>query len=195
MIIDISRDQKGIQFSEAKLAGVSGVIAKASQGTYDSDQFFYKACLQSIEVWGEVFGAYHLLTLENSSAQYSIFNTCLRPYISRIKNICVDFESVGGSDLETNWDKAMAVLTNFTSHVRHYGKPIYLYADRSNWQRLSVERGLQLSDYKRWIASPGERPDMSYDLWQLTGDAGYSGWQASGTDINLEPGDPTPTWL
>lgn len=193
-IVDLSHYdwEKGtaLDFKKAALAGIGGVIYKATEGATYQDQYFIKT-RQTVLDAGLLFGVFHFCTAAAPDSQVQNFLDTTTPDANTL--VCVDFEhndphpdntttaEIGRTVLQSVRDKLNRIPTLYT------GALMYDLFGETPQPDLSAYP-LWWSEYQ--CAAPKLHPTwQSYKLWQFSEQQNIPGLGAC--DCSVFNGDMT----
>jgi lysozyme len=191
-VIDLSHHNGNVNLNQAKLAGIVGVIHKATQGVGFIDSM-YQANRIAAQKLDLLWGAYHFGTAENPSAQADHFIQVSKPDAQTL--LVLDLEpNPGGNSMNLAGAKAfIARIHQVTGRWPGlYSSASYL----SQFPNLN-EEPLFLNCWL-WLARYGENPKTptpwkTWTMWQYTdGSAGPAPHSVPGVgncDRNIFNGD------
>lgn len=176
--VDVSNNNKGVDFAKVKAAGAVGVYLKVTEGTdfVDPD---YVANRRAAKAAGLRVGGYHFGHPKNSPLQELEF------FLSHL--ILDRGDLLPALDLEvTDGERAVVVHTfgaKFLAGLeKHIGERPVLYSGES----FMRENVLDVLPARHWVADYGARPEK-YDAWQFTDGQAKYGPAIAGLDTSYVP--------
>src|SRR5262249_45257299 len=196
MVLDISHHNTVTDWQAVRNAGIVGIIHKASEGTYMTDDD-YKDRRREAGAAGLLWGAYHFATDDNVAGQVDLFIRMADP--TKADLICLDWEPYGSNTMSA------AQVREFVELVEErLGRPgeCVIYSGNQAKEQLHAndhwagERRLWLAHYS---SSPTcEPPWDHFWLWQYSdGNAGPGPQGCPGVtgDVDTNSFDGTPAEL
>jgi lysozyme len=166
VVIDISHNNGTIDLSNAKGAGIVGIIHKATQGSSYTDPT-YRSHLQQAQSLGLTWGAYHFGNGDDGISQADFFLNVVQPTGDTL--LVLDFESnTAGSTMSLQDAK------DFVTHIQAAtGIWPGLYGGSYLKERLGSQADPILQNCWLWLAQYGPTAVLppgwaNWTLWQYT---------------------------
>ena len=166
VVIDISHHNGTIDLTKAQLAGMVGIIQKASQGISYRDPT-YRGHFQQAQSLGLMWGAYHFGTGDDGVSQADFFLNVVQPAADMI--VVVDFESnAAGSTM------SLQDARDFVTHIQAAtGIWPGLYGGSYLKEQLGSQADPILQNCWLWLAQYGPTAVLppgwnNWTLWQYT---------------------------
>ena len=189
MVVDLSHHNDVADFGAVKVAGIAGVIHKATEGVSFTDKLYGGRRVRALDV-GLLWGAYHFLRPGSIAAQVDFFLKAASPDDTTL--LALDHE-----DKRVTLIDAKEFLLRIEDAV---GRKPVLYSGSVIKEQLGNRIDGYLAAHRLWLAQYGPRPVTPRNwpsawLWQFTGDGigpqphSIPGIVGSGIDINSYEGD------
>lgn len=199
-IVDVSHWTDIDDLAETAEAGIWGIIAKATQGTYRIDPK-YKRFKEETLANGMLFGAYHFNTGENPKKQVDFFLDVVKPDDKTL--MALDYEKNEASRTATNM-KPHQMVEFLRYGEEKLGRKMVIYSGnylKEAIVKLPKEDRLYVCQHRLWLAHYSSKPKLPigferYWIHQYTGDGlgpephsvpGLGG-EAGGLDLNVYDG-------
>lgn len=175
VVVDISHHNGNIDLTKAKVAGIVGVIHKATQGTTMVDNM-YQQNRQKAASAGLLWGAYHFGTLGDGAAQADFFLSKANPDEQTM--LVLDYEPNGNSTMTLDQAKAFVSRINEVT-----GRFPGFYSGSLIKQQLGGKPADPvLSQCFLWIAQYGPAPKNIPATWPT-----WTLWQYTDGNVGPEP--------
>lgn len=164
-VIDLYHYDGVTSFQEARVAGVLGVIHKATTGASGRDDQ-YAVRRQAARDAGLLWGAYHWGTAAPAAAQVENFLKAAKPDEQTL--VALDFEDTPGNQM------TLAGAREFLELIQEkLGRKAVIYSANTIKNALGSRRDDFFGGHRLWLAQYGSTPSVqaswdSYWLWQFT---------------------------
>ena len=164
-VIDLYHYDGVTSFHEAKVAGVLGVIHKASTGRSGRDDQ-YAVRREAAKDAGLLWGAYHWGTAAPSAEQVENFLDAAQPDEATL--VALDFEDTPGNQM------TLAGAREFLELIEQkLGRKAVIYSANTIKTALGTRRDDFFGSHRLWLAQYAPAPTVqaswdSYWLWQFT---------------------------
>lgn len=164
IVVDLSHYDEVTSFTDAKNAGVAGIIYKATQGSSYQDPTYAARRSEALAA-GLLWGAYHFGDNSSVQSQVSNFINAAQPDPGTL--LALDFEPNG--DATMSLDQARQFLTLVGQQV---GRRPVLYSGSLIKQTLP-QPDTFFGSHRLWLAQYASQPVLpaswqSYWLWQYS---------------------------
>ena len=164
-VIDLYHYDGVTSFHEAKVAGVLGVIHKASTGASGRDDQ-YAARREAAKDAGLLWGAYHWGTAAPAAAQVENFLDAAKPDDTTL--VALDFEDTPGNQMTLGGAREFLELIE-----QKLGRKAVIYSANTIKTALGARRDDFFGSHRLWLAQYASTPSVqaswdSYWLWQFT---------------------------
>lgn len=178
--IDVSAHQGAIDWEAVRGDGIAFAYVKATEGVGHADARF-DANWKGADDAGIARGAYHYFTLcSPGAAQAEAFLAAAPPDDAALPPV-VDLELDSNCTERPTATEAKAEVDAFVAAVeKGWGRRVVVYSSRE-WRDLYPLP--EEVDRPRWATSHGERPDGTWQVWQVRFDARVDGIDG---DVDLD---------
>ncbi len=201
LVIDISHHNIVTSFTEVRMAGIRGVIHKATEGATMVDKTAAKRRQQILDA-GLLLGFYHFGDNSTVKTQVSNFLRVAQPDDSTL--LALDWEPAGNGRRTMSLDQAKEWLALVHEKT---GQMSLLYSGSTIKEALDGRPDPFLSQHRLWLCHYNSNPKLpvgfdKYWLWQYTGDGvgngphTVAGVKDKGLDLNVFGGsDLAQEWV
>ena len=165
LVVDISHGDGVISFTDAKAAGLVGVIHKATTGATGRDDAYAGRRAAALQA-GLLWGAYHWGTAAPIADQVQNFLDWARPDATTL--VALDFEPTPGNQMTLDGARAFCqqILTTL-------GRRAVIYSGDTLKSALGNTVDPFFGAHRLWLAQYGNTPSVqaswpSFWLWQYT---------------------------